>query len=99
MVITSTTVQSATVAITSATMDFVEQIKEVKLKKEESIVSYDVTALFTSVPIPPVLKIIEEKLTNDKDLPQRTSMNTRQFYQAVGVLLEKHLFCFSRAAL
>ena len=41
------------------TMDFVEQIKEVKLKKEESMVSYDVTALFTSVPIPPVLKIIE----------------------------------------
>ena len=38
------------------TRDFVEQIKEVKLKQEENMVSYDVTALFTSVPIPPVLR-------------------------------------------
>ena len=51
------------------TIDFVEQIKEVKLKKKESMVSYDVTALFTSVSIPPVLKIIEDKLEEDKDLP------------------------------
>ena len=71
------------------TRDSVEQIKKVKLKKEESMVSYDVTALFTSVPIPPVLKIIEEKLTNDKDLPQRTSMNTRHIIK----LLEFCLRC------
>ena len=31
------------------------------------MVSYDVTALFTSVPIPPILKIIEDKLDEDKD--------------------------------
>ena len=76
------------------TMDFVEQIKEVKLKKEESMVSYDVTALFTSVPIPPVLKIIEEKLTNDKDLPQRTSMNTRHIIRLLEVCLRSTYFVF-----
>ena len=76
------------------TMDFVEQIKEVKLKKEESMVSYDVTALFTSVPIPPVLKIIEEKLTNDKDLPQRTSMNTRHIIRLLEFCLRSTHFVF-----
>ena len=76
------------------TMDFVEQIKEVKLKKEESMVSYDVTALFTSVPIPPVLKIIEEKLTNDKDLPQRTSMNTRHVIRLLEFCLRSTYFVF-----
>ena len=76
------------------TMDFVEQIKEVKLKKEESMVSYDVTALFTSVPIPPVLKIIEEKLTNDKDLPQRTSMNTRHIIRLLEFCLRSTYFVF-----
>ena len=81
------------------TRDFVKEIKEVKLKKEESMVSYDVKALFTSVPIPPVLKIIEEMLTNDKDLLLRTSMSTRHINKLLGVLLEKHLFCFSRAKL
>ena len=76
------------------TMDFVEQIKEVKLKKEENMVSYDVTALFTSVPIPPVLKIIEEKLTNDKDLPQRTSMNTRHIIRLLEFCLRSTHFGF-----
>ena len=75
-------------------MDFVEQIKEVKLKKEESMVSYDVTALFTSVPIPSVLKIIEEKLTNDKDLPQRTSMNTRHIIRLLEFCLRRTYFVF-----
>ena len=52
-------------------MDFVEQLKEVRLKKEESMVSYDVIALYTSVPISPALKIIEDKLIKDKDLQHR----------------------------
>ena len=76
------------------TMDFVEQMKEVKLKKEESMVSYDVTALFTSVPIPSGLKIIEEKLTNDKDLPQRTSMNTRHIIRLLEFCLRSTHFVF-----
>ena len=76
------------------TMDFVEQIKEVKLKKEESMASYDVTALFTSVPIPPVLKIIEEKLTKDKNLPQRTSMNTRHIIKLLEFCLRSTYFVF-----
>ena len=76
------------------TMDFVEQIKEVKLKKEESMVSYDVTALFTSVPIPPVLKIIEDKLNEDKDLPQRTSMNTRHIIRLLEFCLRSTYFVF-----
>ena len=76
------------------TMDFVEQIKEVKLKKEESMVSYDVTALFTYVPIPPVLKIIEDKLNEDKDLPQRTSMNTRHIIRLLEFCLRSTYFVF-----
>ena len=76
------------------TMDFVDQIKEVKLKKEESMVSYDVTALFTSVPIPPVLKIIEDKLNEDKDLPQRTSMNTKHIIRLLEFCLRSTYFVF-----
>ena len=76
------------------TMDFAEQIKEVKLKKEENMVSYDVTALFTSVPIPPVLKIIEDKLNEDKDLPQRKSMNTRHIIRLLEFCLRSTYFVF-----
>ena len=57
------------------TKDFVDQIKEVKLEPGECITSYGVQALFTSVPITPVLEIIKERLTNDKDLHKRTTMS------------------------
>ena len=44
------------------TKDFVEQLKDVRLKQGECVISYDVTALFTSVPIQPVVNIIQQKL-------------------------------------
>ena len=44
------------------TRDFVEQIQETRLKQGECIISYDVAALFTSVPIQPVINIIKEKI-------------------------------------
>ena len=50
------------------TRDFVEHLKDVRLKQGECIISYDVTAPFTSVPIQPVVNIIQQKLANDKDL-------------------------------
>ena len=60
------------------TRDFVDQIKEVKLKPGECIISYDVQALFTSVPINPVLDIIKDRLANDQDLHKRTTMSVNR---------------------
>ena len=37
------------------TMDFVEQVKNIRLQPQECIVSYDVKALITSVPIKPAI--------------------------------------------
>ena len=57
------------------TRDFVQQMKDVRLKQGECIISYDVTALFTSVPINPVLKIIKHRLANDHELHKGTTMS------------------------
>ena len=76
------------------TRDFVEQLKDVRLKKKESIISYDVTALFTSVLIPPVLKITEEKLANDKDLQQRTNMSIKYNIKLLEFCLGSTYFVF-----
>ena len=43
------------------TADFVQQLKGITLKANESIVSYDVSALFTSVPIDHAINIIRRK--------------------------------------
>ena len=59
------------------TRDSVEHIKDVRLRQGECIISYDATALFTSVPIQPVLNIIQQRLAKEKDLQKRTSMTIK----------------------
>ena len=44
------------------TADFVQQLKGITLNANENIVSYDVSALFTSVAIDPAINIIRRKL-------------------------------------
>ena len=77
------------------TRDFVEQLIEVRPKQGECIISYDVAALFTSVPIQPVINIIQQRLANDTELHQRTSMSINQittlleFYERVPALYSR----------
>ena len=46
----------------TSTQDFMEQGKQIKLEPGECLSSYDVSALFTSVPIDPALTIIKDLL-------------------------------------
>ena len=54
--------------------DFIQQIQDIKLKEDQCIVSYDVKALFTSVPIQPAIDVIKKRLGEDGELQKRTSM-------------------------
>ena len=56
----------------NSTQDFVEQVKHITLVPRECLSSYDVSALFTSVPIDPALKIIKDLLVKDPTLKDRT---------------------------
>ena len=76
------------------TNNFVDQLKDVRLKQEECIISYDVTAPFTSVPIQPVLNIIEQKPANDKDLQQRTTMSIKHIIRLLEFCLRSTYFVF-----
>ena len=76
------------------TRDFVEQIKEVRLKPGECITSYDVQALFTSVPINPVLDIIKERLARDQDLHKRTTMSVNQIIKLLEFCLNSTSFVY-----
>ena len=42
--------------------DFLQDLKSIQLASDEVMMSFDVNALFTSVPIEPALKIIEKLL-------------------------------------
>ena len=58
----------------NSTQDFVEQARQFKLEPGECLSSYDVSALFTSVPIDPALNIIKDLLDKDTTLKERTVM-------------------------
>ena len=49
-------------------------IKEEKLEEDETLVSYDVKALYPSVPQEDALNIIKDLLHQDKELYKRTPM-------------------------
>ena len=55
--------------------DFVKLISDITLEENDQIVSFDVTALFTSIPTPDALTVIRNKLTADLDLHKRRKLN------------------------
>ena len=56
------------------TQDFIESIKGIHLGRDQCMVSYDVKALFTSEPTTKACNIIKQKLKEDTELNQRTSL-------------------------
>ena len=76
------------------TRDFVEHLKDVRLRQGQCIISYDVTALFTSVPIQPVLNIIQQRLAKDKELQQRTTMSIKHITKLLEFCQNSTSFVF-----
>ena len=58
------------------------------------IMSYDVKALFTSVPNKPALKIIQKFLEADQTLPQRTTMTVNNITCLLDFCLTSSYFTF-----
>ena len=75
------------------TQDLIEQIKDIKLKEDQCMMSYDVKALFTSVPIQSALNTIQ-KLLEDKDLQQRTTMSVKNIITLLEFCLKSTYFTF-----
>ena len=76
------------------TGDFIQQIQEVKLQPDEIITSYDVSALFTSVPIEDATKIIQRKLELDQQLHLRTKMKVEHITSLLEFCLKTTYFQF-----
>ena len=49
-----------------------EQVKQITLAPDECLSSYDVSVLFTSVPVDPALRVIKDLLAKDPTLKDRT---------------------------
>ncbi len=63
-----------------------------------TLVSYDVSALFTCVPVDQALTIIREKLHEDTTLKQRCQLDVEQVIELLGLCLN-NVFCAQQQVL
>ena len=78
--------------------DFVEQVKHITLAPGEYLSSYDVSALFTSVPVDPALKVIKDLLEKDPNLKETTVLPVEDI-TLIRVLSQKHVRFIPRPVL
>ena len=76
------------------TGDFVQQVRGIKLQATECITSYDVSALFTSVPIESAITIIRNKLELDPELHNRTTIKVEHVTSLLEFCLKTTYFQF-----
>lgn len=55
-------------------IDFVNKVRNLKMDPDETMVSYDVTSLFTCIPTMEALVTARERLTQDNSLQNRTKL-------------------------
>ena len=63
-----------------STQDFVEQVNKVALMPEVCLSSYDVTDLFTLVPVDRALGIIKDLLEKNSTLKERTVLPVKEYF-------------------
>ena len=78
----------------NSTHDSVEQVKHINLTLGECLISYDVSALFTSVPVDPTLKIIKDHLEKDPTLKERTVLPVEDITLLLEFCLKNMYFSF-----
>ena len=76
------------------TQDFIQQIKDIKLQEDQCMVSFDVKALFTSVPIKPAINTIKKLLEDDPELHKRTSLSVKNITSLLEFCLTSTYFIF-----
>ena len=76
--------------------DFVDKIKQLEVPPGRKMVSYDVTALFTSIPVDKAIKIIEERLKSDPTLPQRCELKIDQVLTLLSFCLTTTYFIYNK---
>ena len=71
-----------------------EQVKHITLAPGECLSSYDVSALFISVPVDPALNIIKDLLEKDHTLKERTVMEVSDIILLLEFCLKNTYFSF-----
>ena len=74
--------------------DLIQRMKNVVLEEDKVLVSYDVTILFTSVPVDEVISIVRRRLQEDTSLSERTNLNVDDIVDTLSCCLNTTYFTF-----
>ena len=78
-------------------VDLKDKLTPIHIEEDETIVSFDVSALFTSVPIGDAVCIIGDMLRNDESLPDRTKLSVAQIVDLLTLCLPTTYFLYAGA--
>ena len=78
----------------NSTHDFLEQVKQFTLVPGDCLSSYDVSALFTPVPVDPALGVIKDLLEKDSTLKDRTILPVKDIILLLEFCLKNMYFSF-----
>ncbi len=76
-------------------IDFVNKVRGLRLEPDETMVSYDVTSLFTCIPTMEAVKTVGQRLLHDNTLHSRTNLNPDQKCQLLDPCLNTTYFQFN----
>ena len=77
--------------------DFIKKIKHLSVKpEEESLVSFDVSATFTSIPVPVALQVINSKISTCTNFSNVYKIPTEKFIKLEEFTLTNCIFCFNK---
>ena len=69
-----------------------DKLKDMIISESHTLVSFDVKALFTSIPQDLALKCVEKVLNNNKDLHFSTSLSVSNIMKLIGLCLKSTYF-------
>ena len=71
--------------------EFAEEIRNIKLERGKCLTSFDVTALYTFIPVAGAIEVIKRRWEQDTGLPRRTTWSFREHPEVAGVLPSQHI--------
>ena len=76
--------------------DFIEKIKHLSINpEEETLVSFDVSALLTNIPVPVALQVINSKISTCTNFTNICKITTEKFIKPMEFTLTNYIFCFN----
>ena len=78
-------------------IDFIKKIKHLSINpKEETLVSLDVSGLFTSIPVPVALQVINSKSSTWTNFSNVCKIPTEKFVKLLEFTITNCIFCFNK---